>query len=84
MGLFCSYVRALADYTPTEDTELTLYEGEVVLVLRKDPSGWWEGRSSNGRIGWFPSNFVHVKYDLYVLCLRCCRLPCGWCSVLPA
>jgi len=78
------YVRALADYAPTEDSELSLYEGEVVLVLRKDPSGWWEGRSTDGRVGWFPSNFVHVKYELYVGweweaagCFVACVLPVG-------
>lgn len=44
---------------------MNLYEGEVLLVLRKDPSGWWEGQNAEGFMGWFPSNFVHVKYDLY-------------------
>lgn len=49
----------------SEESELNLYEGEVLLVLRKDPSGWWEGQNAEGFMGWFPSNFVHVKYDLY-------------------
>lgn len=60
------YVRALADYSAQDDNELSLYENDTIHVLRKDPSGWWEG-DCNGRVGWFPSNFVHIKYDLYTI-----------------
>jgi hypothetical protein len=55
-----SYVRALARYVATDDGELSIEEGDVILVLRKDDSGWWEGQC-RGRTGWFPSNFCQVK-----------------------
>ena len=39
------------------DIELPLRKGEVVSVLEKTESGWWQGVSS-GRVGWFPSSYV--------------------------
>jgi Rho guanine nucleotide exchange factor 7 len=27
-------------------------------VTRKEEGGWWEGTLSNGKTGWFPSNYV--------------------------
>ena len=42
------------------NVELTLWQvGEFVVILRKHPSGWWEGCSTrDGRRGWIPSNHV--------------------------
>ena len=57
-------VRALADYVGTDDNELSLQEGQEIVVLRKDDSGWWEGEV-NGVVGWFPSNYVHEKFELW-------------------
>jgi hypothetical protein len=38
-------------------SELTFEEGDTILVLEKDPSGWWTGQhQENGRIGIFPAN----------------------------
>jgi hypothetical protein len=30
-------------------------------VLKEDDSNWWQGEV-NGRIGWFPSNFIEVLH----------------------
>jgi hypothetical protein len=39
------------------DNELTFTAGDTMVVLRKDPGGWWEAEM-NGRIGWIPHNYV--------------------------
>ena len=59
-------VRALADYYGSDANELSLSEGQEIVVLRKDESGWWEGEV-DGVIGWFPSNYVHEKFDLWAI-----------------
>ncbi len=56
-------VVALADYDAVEDCEISIKTGDVIQVLREDDSGWWEG-DCNGLVGWFPSNYVYIKYDL--------------------
>lgn len=52
-------VRAMFEYVGTTETELDLAEGDIVTVLKQDPSGWWQGEV-DGRIGWFPFNYVQV------------------------
>ena len=52
-------VRALFEYQGTTETELDLRENDVVTVLKQDRSGWWQGEV-DGRIGWFPFNYVQV------------------------
>ncbi len=56
------YAVALSDWEPkSEDTnELRFKEGDHITVLRHDPSGWWFGRTEDGREGQFPVTFVHV------------------------
>ena len=39
-------------------------EGELIYVVRKDASGWWEGRrdgDDENRVGWFPSSYGEAK-----------------------
>jgi len=50
-------VRALYDYDPTEQGELSFKENDILVVLDKNPDGWWFGEM-DGRKGLFPSNFV--------------------------
>ena len=44
-------------------------------------SGWWEGTTADGKIGWFPSNFVGIvntgrddivkgKFYIYTHCTK--------------
>ncbi|XP_058812338.1 serine-rich adhesin for platelets isoform X2 [Topomyia yanbarensis] len=51
--------RVLFAYTPTNDDELKLVEGDIITILSKDlpDKGWWKGEL-RGRIGVFPDNFV--------------------------
>mmetsp|Transcript_42548 Transcript_42548/g.66658 ORF Transcript_42548/g.66658 Transcript_42548/m.66658 type:complete len:100 (+) Transcript_42548:1177-1476(+) len=51
--------QAMFEYEATTETELQLKPGDVVTVLKEDTSGWWQGEME-GRIGWFPYNFVEI------------------------
>ena len=45
------------NYTGGTDIELPLMKGEIVSVLEKGESGWWQG-VCGGRVGWFPASYV--------------------------
>ena len=49
---------ALHAYEAKAAHELSLSAGDVVTLIRKHPSGWWEGVAPSGAKGWFPSTFV--------------------------
>ncbi|XP_075710144.1 SH3 domain-containing kinase-binding protein 1 isoform X1 [Rhinoderma darwinii] len=53
------YCKVLFPYEALNEDELTIREGDIVLVVNKDcvDVGWWEGEIS-GRRGVFPDNFV--------------------------
>lgn len=54
------YVLAMHDYIPEQRnaTCLAFRAGQVIRVLNRDPSGWWDGELDGSR-GWFPSNYVN-------------------------
>lgn len=45
------------DYAATQDDELDLKVGDVIISIKKVDAGWWEGEL-NGKRGMFPENFV--------------------------
>ncbi|XP_070770810.1 nostrin [Enoplosus armatus] len=49
--------KALYDFTPEQDDELTLKEGDLLDILVKEENGWWFGKL-NGKTGHFPSTYV--------------------------
>jgi son of sevenless-like protein len=51
---------AMHDYSPQTQaaTCLSFRAGQVIHVLNRDTSGWWDGELE-GRRGWFPSNYVN-------------------------
>ncbi|KAH7885313.1 ras guanine nucleotide exchange factor domain-containing protein [Phlebopus sp. FC_14] len=53
------FVLALHDFFPQQQnaTCLSFRAGQVIHVLNRDASGWWDGEI-NGQRGWFPSNYV--------------------------
>lgn len=55
---------AMHDYAPQQQnsTCLTFRAGQVIHVLNRDASGWWDGELE-GRRGWFPSNYVNTDVD---------------------
>uniref|UniRef100_A0A3Q4ABC2 Osteoclast-stimulating factor 1 n=1 Tax=Mola mola TaxID=94237 RepID=A0A3Q4ABC2_MOLML len=50
-------VKARFNFKQTNEDELSFNKGDVILVTRHEEGGWWEG-TLNGKIGWFPSNYV--------------------------
>jgi len=53
--------KVLFSYTAENEDELTLEEGDIVVILEKEleDAGWWKGEV-NGKIGVFPDNFVEL------------------------
>ncbi|TMS06777.1 Nostrin [Larimichthys crocea] len=49
--------KALYDFTPEQDDELTLKEGDLLDIHIKEDNGWWFGKL-NGKTGHFPSTYV--------------------------
>jgi len=50
-------VTALFDNVPDDSDELAFSAGDRIEVIKKDPSGWWEGKIGMKK-GIFPANFV--------------------------
>ncbi|KIK57213.1 hypothetical protein GYMLUDRAFT_61513 [Collybiopsis luxurians FD-317 M1] len=63
-GAMPEYVLAMHDYEPQHniDTCLSFRAGQVIHVLNRDPSGWWDGELEGAR-GWFPSNYVNADVN---------------------
>ncbi|KAK3302508.1 ras guanine nucleotide exchange factor domain-containing protein [Chaetomium strumarium] len=53
------YVRALYDYEADDRTSLSFHEGDIIQVITRLESGWWDG-VINGVRGWFPSNYCEI------------------------
>eukprot|EP00045_Choanoeca_perplexa_P013160 m.147421 g.147421 ORF g.147421 m.147421 type:complete len:636 (-) comp16259_c0_seq8:96-2003(-) len=55
LGLF----RALYEYSPQEDDELELQEGDEVVLIEKQDEVWWRGtHQKTGKTGLFPAEYV--------------------------
>lgn len=50
------------DFAPQQQDAncLSFLAGQVIHVLNRDDSGWWDGEL-DGRRGWFPSNYVNIE-----------------------
>lgn len=48
-----AFVQAQHDWIPNHSTYLGFKKGQVIKVLNRDPSGWWDGELDRQR-GWFP------------------------------
>jgi len=55
-ALFC---KAMYDYTSYDASALSFFRGDIIEVLHRQPSGWWDGLLRDER-GWFPSNYVTI------------------------
>lgn len=51
-------VLVLYSYVSEKPYSLPLQKGDVINVISKLPSGWWDGVNAKGQRGWFPSNFT--------------------------
>lgn len=59
------FCKAIHDFSSDTPGDISLKKGDIVAILsRTDAKGvssaWWNGRTQEGRVGIFPSNFVQV------------------------
>ncbi|XP_067677966.1 jouberin-like [Haliotis asinina] len=57
-------VVAMYDYRAQRSDELTIYKGDMIVVLYKDSENWWMGELPDGSQGYFPANYV-ISEDAY-------------------
>lgn len=58
-----TFVRALYNWDgENERTGLAFQAGDILQIIRRAQSGWWDG-VLNGRRGWIPSNYVETYTD---------------------
>ena len=53
------YVRALYDYDADDRISLSFRQGDIIQVLTRLETGWWDG-IIHGVRGWFPSNYCAI------------------------
>jgi hypothetical protein len=57
-----AYCRALYDYKATDTSSLSFRKNDILEVVNRLESGWWDGFLGELR-GWFPSNYVAFISD---------------------
>ncbi|KAG6336113.1 hypothetical protein ID866_2979 [Astraeus odoratus] len=56
------FCRALYDYQTQDASSLSFRKNDIIEVLTRLESGWWDGLLGDER-GWFPSNYVTILSD---------------------
>jgi son of sevenless-like protein len=56
------FCRAKYDYQSADDASLSFRRGDIIEVLTRLETGWWDGLLGEER-GWFPSNYVDIITD---------------------
>lgn len=56
------FCRAKYDYQSADDASLSFRRGDIIEVLTRLDTGWWDGLLGEER-GWFPSNYVDIISD---------------------
>lgn len=53
--------RCVTKYPAMSRVELSLNVGDIIILQKKRPNGWYKGElSRTGQIGLFPANFVEL------------------------
>nr|BAE24277.1 unnamed protein product [Mus musculus] len=55
---------AIADYTATDETQLSFLRGEKILILRQTTADWWWGERA-GCCGYIPANHLGKQLEEY-------------------
>ena len=76
-------VKVLYDYDAEDETCLTLRTGDIIYVINRDESGWYDGVLSSGpfkgKRAWFPSNFTKpIEKTPPTSPITNDQLPTGW------
>ena len=62
IDFLCSSYTALFTYSPSQDDELALIQGDHYCVVEKHLDGWYKGFHMRSRqTGVFPGNYVKPK-----------------------
>lgn len=55
----------LYDFAADGDDELTVAEGEDLVVLERDSDDWWKVRNPKGEEGVVPASYVEVRLSVH-------------------
>jgi hypothetical protein len=54
-------ILAVANYDAVDDSQLSIVKGVRYEVVRIDEGHYWfQSRSSNGKLGWFPASYAKI------------------------
>lgn len=53
--------QVIASYTATGPEQLTLAPGQLILIRKKNPGGWWEGELQVSHCAFFLSPTLHLN-----------------------
>jgi len=56
---------ALYDFNADGDDELSVREGERLVVVERDGDEWWKCRNSDGAEGVVPASYIEVSSPIY-------------------
>ena len=56
---------ALYDFNADGDDELSVREGERLMVIERDGDEWWKCRNSDGAEGVVPASYIEVGSPIY-------------------
>jgi len=48
----------LYDYQADGEGEISITEGDQIVIMKENDDGWWMGKKDNGDKGLFPGNYV--------------------------
>ena len=71
-------VQALYDFNADGEDELSVKEGEKLIVLEKDGEEWWKCRNAHDTEGVVPASYLEVRIPLLPIFLLLKRLVLGY------
>ncbi len=76
---------ALYDFTADGEDELSVHEGEGLVVLERDSEEWWKVRNARGEEGVVPASYVEVSASVkpIITAAQGRLLACRWRSRCP-
>lgn len=51
-------VKVVHSFAATDESELSIETGNILIIYKKDDSGWWFAKDENGSEGFVPHNYV--------------------------
>lgn len=57
---------AIYNFTPVEDGDLELQQGEEYEIVDDSRDHWWLAKDKSGQQGYIPANYIKKKFDLEI------------------